>query len=157
MLAASHTCTELAKRKAKGHINGNNKTLYAKIEETLQLIICDIANGVSRSDCIQKVREGMYGNKPVGQRQSEFYYKAALDRIHEDRQEEVERLKDLMYTRYESLLADCIKENDRSNARAILDSMAKLFIGYNEKQTNIQINSQDNQMMIKFGFEKDDN
>lgn len=100
----------------------------------------------------------MYDNNPLKKRQSEYYYKAALDRIKTDRETEVERLKDLLYTRYESLYADSVKANDRSTAKGVLDSIAKLFVGINEKNTNIQINSQDNQMVIKFGFngQKDD-
>lgn len=157
-LAESHSNSSLEKRKPKRHSIGENNIQYAKADEVVSLIVCDIANGVSRSDCIEKVRLGMYDNRPLGQRQAEYYYKAALDRIREDRQQEVERLKDLLYTRYESLYADSVKANDRSTAKGVLDSIAKLFVGINEKNTNIQINSQDNQMVIKFGFndQKDD-
>ena len=48
----------------------------------------------------------------------------------------------MFYARYETVLAECMKRNDMFNARATLDSMAKIFLGIRDgNQTNIQVNS----------------
>lgn len=90
MLAKSHGKADAKQRKAKKAPMCNTglaPTLtdkYNDTEETVSLIYVDIANGVSRSDCLQKIQEGMYGNKPVKARQAAYYYNAALDRFAED-------------------------------------------------------------------------
>ena len=98
----------------------------------------------------------MYENKPIKQRQSEYYYKAALDRLRTDRETEIEKLKDVLYTRYESLFADSITVGDRSTAKSILDSIAKIFVGTDQKNTNIQVNANKAGIKISFGFANDE-
>lgn len=163
MLAKSHGKADAKQRKAKKAPickTGLAPTLtdkYNGIEETVSLIYVDIANGVSRSDCLQKIQEGMYDNKPVKARQAAYYYNAALDRFAEDRNIESEKLRDMFFGRYESLLADAIKKGDLYNARGILDSMARIF-GVERKdapQTAIQINNNKEGITVNFGF--DDN
>lgn len=163
MLAKSHGKADAKQRKAKKAPickTGLAPTLtdkYNGIEETVSLIYVDIANGMSRSDCLQKIQEGMYDNKPVKARQAAYYYNAALDRFAEDRNIESEKLRDMFFGRYESLLADAIKKGDLYNARGILDSMARIF-GVERKdtpQTAIQINNNKEGITVNFGF--DDN
>lgn len=127
---------------------------YNKADDLVSLVYVDICNGVSRSDVIQKLQEGMYGNKPYKQRQSAYYYNAALDRFAVDTDIEAEKLRDMFYARYETILAECMKRNDMFNARATLDSMAKIFLGVRDNQTNIQINSdKEGGITINFGFQ----
>lgn len=163
MLAKSHGKTDAKQRKAKKAPickTGLAPTLtekYNTLDETISLIYVDIANGVSRSDCLQKVQEGLYNNKPVKARQAAYYYNAALDRFAEDRNIESEKLRDMFFGRYESLLADAVKKGDLYNARGILDSMARIF-GVERKdapQTAIQINNNKEGITVNFGF--DDN
>lgn len=163
MLAKSHGKADAKQRKAKKAPickTGLAPTLtekYNGIEETVYLIYIDIANGVSRSDCLQKIQEGLYNNKPVKARQAAYYYNAALDRFAEDRNIESEKLRDMFFGRYESLLADAVKKGDLYNARGILDSMARIF-GVEKKdapQTAIQINNNKEGITVNFGF--DDN
>ena len=163
MLAKSHGFKDKKERKAKKAPTCNTglaPTLtdkYNGADETVSLIYVDIANGVSRSDCLQKVQEGLYNNKSVGARQAAYYYNAALDRFAEDRNIESEKLRDMFFGRYESLLADAIKKGDLYNARGILDSMARIF-GVERKdapQTAIQINNNKEGITVNFGF--DDN
>ena len=163
MLAKSHGKADARQRKAKKAPickTGLAPTLtekYNTLDETISLIYVDIANGVSRSDCLQKIQEGMYGNKPVKARQAAYYYNAALDRFAEDRNIESEKLRDMFFGRYESLLADAVKKGDLYNARGILDSMARIF-GVERKdapQTAIQINNNKEGITVNFGF--DDN
>ena len=128
---------------------------YNKADDLVSLVYVDICNGVSRSDVIQKLQLGEYGNKPYKARQSAYYYNAALDRFAVDTDIEMEKLKDVFYSRYETILAECMKRNDLFNARATLDSMAKIFLGIRDgNQTNIQVNSdKDGGITINFGFD----
>ena len=113
------------------------------------------SKGCPRSDVIQKLQLGEYGNKPYKARQSAYYYNAALDRFAVDTDIEAEKLRDMFYARYETILAECMKRNDMFNARATLDSMAKIFLGIRDgNQTNIQVNSdKDGGITINFGFD----
>lgn len=128
---------------------------YNKADDLVSLVYVDICNGVSRSDVIQKLQLGEYGNKPYKARQSAYYYNAALDRFAVDTDIEAEKLRDMFYARYETILAECMKRNDMFNARATLDSMAKIFLGIRDgNQTNIQVNSDKNGgITINFGFD----
>ena len=163
MLSKSHGNPDKKKRKAKKSpitILGTAPTLtdaYNKADDTVSLVYVDIANGVSRSDCLQKIQEGLYGNKPVKARQSAYIYNAALDRFAEDRNIEAEKLRDMFFGRYESLLQDAIKRGDLFNARGILDSMSRIF-GVERKdtpQTAIQINNNKEGIKVSFGFNND--
>lgn len=130
---------------------------YNKSDETVTAVYCDIANGMSRSDCLEKIQQGLYGNRPVKARQSAFIYNAALDRFAVDCDIEAERLRQLFWGRYEALYEDCIRNNDRYNARCTLDSMAKIFLGLKDKnKTTIDIRNNDGDIKITFGFNSDD-
>lgn len=157
MISTSHSSPTLSDRQAKQNPFGASVEAYNKTDEIISLVVCDIANGVSRSDCVQKLQLGMYNNNPLKKRQSEYYYKAAMDRIRADRETEVEKLKDMLYTRYESLFADSVEAGDRSTAKSILDSIAKIFIGTDQKNTNIQVNANKEGIKISFGFANDEN
>ena len=160
MLAKTHGEKSKKERKAKKTPakNGAMPTLtedYNKADDLVSLVYVDICNGVSRSDVIQKLQLGEYGNKPIKARQSAYYYNAALDRFAVDTDVEAEKLRNMFYARYETILAECMKRNDVFNARATLDSMAKIFLGVRDgNQTNIQVNSdKDGGITINFGFD----
>lgn len=158
MLAKTHGEKSKKVRKAKKTPAKNGMpTLtedYNKADDLVSLVYVDICNGVSRSDVIQKLQLGEYGNRPYKQRQSAYYYNAALDRFAVDTDIEAEKLRDMFYARYETILAECMKRNDMFNARATLDSMAKIFLGVRDNQTNIQINSdKEGGITINFGFQ----
>lgn len=158
MLAKSHGEKSKKMRKAKKTpATKGMPTLtedYNKADDLVSLVYVDICNGVSRSDVIQKLQLGEYGNKPYKPRQSAYYYNAALDRFAVDTDIEMEKLRDVFYSRYETILAECMKRNDLFNARATLDSMAKIFLGVRDNQTNIQVNSdKEGGITINFGFQ----
>lgn len=159
MLAKTHGEKSKKERKAKKTPASKGcPTLtedYNKADDLVSLVYVDICNGVSRSDVIQKLQLGEYGNKPIKARQSAYYYNAALDRFAVDTDIEAEKLRDMFYARYETILAECMKRNDVFNARATLDSMAKIFLGVRDgNHTNIQVNSdKDGGITINFGFE----
>ena len=162
MLAKSHSNKSKSTRKAKktpGTMGMPTLTeKYNKADELVGLVYVDIANGVSRSDCLKKIQLGAYDNKPVGARQSAEYYNRALDRFAVDCDIEAEKLRDMFYGRYEALLEEAVKKGDVYNARGILDSMAKIFLGVDKQQTNILINSdKEGGVTVNFGFKSDEN
>lgn len=163
MLAKSHSNQSKRGRKAKKNppIVGGVPTLteaYNKADDLVSLVYVDIANGVSRSDVIEKITKGLYDGmeRPLAARTAANYYNAALDRFAVDCDIEAERLRNLFYGRYESLLEECIRKGDMYNARGVLDSMAKIFLGVRENQTNIQLNNNSDGITINFGFDKPD-
>lgn len=164
MLAKSHSDSDKRKRVAKRSPiskKGIAPTLtedYNKADDTVSQVYVDIANGMSRSDCLEKIQKGLYGNRPVGARQSAYVYNAALDRFAVDRNIEDGKLRDMFFGRYESLLADAIKKGDIFNAKGILDSMSKIFLGVDKKpDTAIQIVNNKEGITVNFGFNDDSN
>lgn len=162
MLAKTHGNKSKAVRKAKKTPASNGMpTLtekYDKADALVEKVYCDIANGVSRSVCLQKLQMGEYGNMPYKQRQSAYYYNMALDRFAVDTDIEAERLRQMFYGRYESLLEDAVAKGDIYNARGILDSMSRIFgIERKTPDTAIMINSdKEGGVTVNFGFGKTD-
>lgn len=166
MLSKSHGKKDKRERKAKRlpqSLNGGVPTLtdeYNKADALVDLVYCDIANGMSRSEIIQKITKGVYDSmeKPLAARTAAYYYNAALDRFAEDRNIEAEKLRDMFFGRYESLLQEAVKKGDLYNARGILDSMARIF-GVEKKdapQNAVQIINNKEGIKVSFGFNNDD-
>lgn len=127
--------------------------MFNSADEIVELVYTDICNGVSRRDCQKKLTLGEYGNKPISTRQAQYYYKAALDQLAENTDIEAKRLKDVLWSRYESILETAIRKDDIYNAKGILDSMAKIF-GLEQKTpiNAIQINGGDEKIVVNFGL-----
>ena len=156
MLASTHSKRSKKDRKAKKTPARNGMpTLtdaYNAADDLVELCYVDIANGMSRSQVIEKLKQGLYGNKPYAARQAANYYNAALDRFAVDTDIEADRLRNLFWGRYEALYEDCVKNNDRYNARGCLDSMAKIFLGLGREKALIEINKDGGNIQISFGF-----
>lgn len=136
-------------------------TLFNQVDDLLDEVYCDICNGVARSDIVQKLTKTQYKSQKGQQKNMTYrtaneYYNCALDRMHYNTDIEHARLKDIFYNRYESLLEAAVKKDDIFNARGVLDSMAKIFLGMDKQQNNIQINNNKDGITIHFGFAKDD-
>lgn len=164
MLAKSHSNQSKRGRKAKKNppIVGGVPTLtesYNKADDLVSLVYVDIANGVSRSDVIEKITKGLYDGmeRPLAARTAANYYNAALDRFAVDCDIEAERLRNLFYGRYESLLEECIRKGDMYNARGVLDSMSRIFgVERKSPETAIQINNNKDGITVNFGFAKEE-
>ena len=134
--------------------------LFNNADDILDEVYCDLCNGVARADITQKLMKQQYSpqKRPLTYRQANEYYNTALDRMHFNTDIEHQRLKDLFYNRYEALLETAIKRNDIFNAKGILDSMAKIFLVGDMKQSQnaqIEVNTGDNKVTISFGFSQD--
>ena len=165
MLAKSHGDSSKRARVAKRPPTAKGKVPidtngYNKADELVTLVYCDIANGVSRSQIIDKITQGAYEGmeRPFVARTAANYYNAALDRFAVDCDVEAEKLRNLFYGRYETLLEEAVKKGDLYNARGILDSMSRIF-GVERKMpdTAIQINSGKEGVTVNFGFSKEEN
>lgn len=165
MLAKSHGDSSKRARVAKRPPTAKGKVPidtngYNKADELVTLVYCDIANGVSRSQIIDKITQGAYEGmeRPFVARTAANYYNAALDRFAVDCDVEAEKLRNLFYGRYEALLEEAVKKGDLYNARGILDSMSRIF-GVERKMpdTAIQINSNKEGVTVNFGFSKEEN
>lgn len=162
-LNPDHLLPSKLDRYKRGHtfVERAQSALFNNADDILDEVYVDICNGVARSDITQKLMKGLYEPQKRGMtyRQAQEYYNCALDRMHFNTDVEHARLKDIFYNRYESLLETAIKKGDVFNAKGILDSMSKIFLGdfkQNQGATNIQINSDNGNVVIKFGFSNDD-
>jgi hypothetical protein len=153
-----HLLPSKLKRYRRGHTFAERaqSALFNVADDILDLVYVDICNGVARSDITQKLMKGFYEpqKREMTYRQAQEYYNCALDRMHYNTDLEHAELKDIFYNRYESLLETAIKKSDVYNARCVLDSMSKIFLGdFNKTQNNIQINSMgDGKVVVTFGF-----
>lgn len=162
-IAKSHSNKKKIDRKTSLRVTQRGTKLqarpkqYAKTEELIDEVYVDIANGVSKSEIRKKIELGLYEAQDgvTASRKTGYdYYNAAIARFAEDCDVKAEELRQIFYGRYESILQECIKNGDMFNARATLDSMAKIFLGVRDNQTNIQLNSsKDGGITINFGFD----
>lgn len=136
---------------------GNDK-LFNKVDDILDEVFADICNGVARSDVVQKLMGGLYSKQEKGMsyRNAYEYYSAAMERMAYNTDIELKRLKDIFYNRYESLLEEAVKKGDIYNAKGVLDSMAKIFLGTDKQNTNILVNADKEGITINFGFKKEE-
>lgn len=125
---------------------------YQYVEDLLALIIADVVNGIQRSDILTKLMEQLY----EGQRQkyalktAQMYYETALQRIREDREDDIEDLKAKLYSQYYQLYADAMQDGNTIVAKQVLDSIAKIFVGDTK---NVNLNGKvDEKVTIDFSF-----
>lgn len=157
-LSEDHLLPSKVKRYKRGHTFAERaqSALFNTADDILDEVYVDICNGVSRSDITQKLMKRMYTpqKREMTYRQAQEYYNCALDRMHYNTDLEHAELKDIFYNRYEALLETAVKKGDIFNAKGILDSMAKIFLGMDKHQNNIQINNNKEGVVIRFGFAK---
>lgn len=128
---------------------------FNKADDLIDEVYCDICNGASRSDVLKKITEGTYKNceRKFSKATAQKYYSVAMKRFAVNTDIKLEEMRNVFFSRYEAVLEQCIKNGDMFNARATLDSMAKIFGVGQTPQTAIQINSdKENGVTINFGF-----
>lgn len=147
-----------AERKSKARIGVKtaNTEQFERTEDILAQIICDIVNGLMRSDIINKLLEGIYENQPKAYKlpTAENYYQTAMQRIRQDRDDEIESLKAKLFSQYYNLYAEAMESNDKLLAKQVLDSIGKTFVPTDKDKANIQINKDLDKINISFGFDR---
>lgn len=161
-LSEDHLLPTKKQRYKKGstYLERAHSALFNAADDIIDDVYVDIANGVSRSDITQKLINGLYSSqkgqqKNMSYRQAQEYWNTALERMHYNKDIELDKLRDVFYSRYEALFEEAVKKNDIYNAKAILDSMSKIF-GIEQKAPNtaIQINNGgDDKIVINFGLD----
>lgn len=162
-LHEDHLIPSKVKRYKRGqtYLERAQSALFNNTDDIIDYVYVDLCNGVSRSDITQKLMKGVYEPQKRGMtyRTAQEYYNTALDRMHFNTDIEHQRLKDIFFSRYESLLETAIKKGDVYNAKGVLDSMAKIFLADDIKaksNAQIEVNAGDNKVTISFGFKKDE-
>lgn len=157
-LAESHSSPNKKDRKPSAVVLGKRyvspakrNEKYEEVENVIDQVYADICNGVSKFDCMQKLQKGVYG-KELTKRNAYEYYNAAFDRLAVNSDIEAEKLRNLLYSRYETLLEECVNKGDMYNARNILDSISRIFLGADKPTTAIQINNNKDGITVNFGF-----
>lgn len=161
-LSEDHLLPTKRQRYKKGstYLERAHSALFNTADDIIDDVYVDIANGVSRSDITQKLMNGLYSSqkgqqKNMSYRQAQEYWNTALERMHYNKDIELDKLRDVFYSRYEALFEEAVKKNDIYNAKSILDSMSKIF-GIEQKTPNtaIQINNGgDDKIIINFGLD----
>ena len=162
-IAKSHGSPDKKDRVAKG--GGNSKIgfitktkVYKQVDEIIDQVYCDIANGLTKSEIINMLKSGHYG-KSMQTRNAYDYYNTAVDRFCQEKNEELDKLRGIYFGRFETLYRDAIKKGDIYNANNILQSVCRIFGLEAPKtpDTAIQINSGgDGGITVNFGFKKDE-
>lgn len=117
---------------------------YDRVERLIEEIQCDLINGVLRSEIFRKFKEGEYenlGEKKIGERQIQYYIKAAWEKMKEDRTEKVQELRDMLFSQYMSQYREATEMGNVLAAKSCLDSIAKIFLP-DEKTLNLNANVQ---------------
>lgn len=144
-----------SKLKESGGLNFEN---WLKVDKIVDEVYVDLVNGLTKSDIIQKLQEGLYTlqkGKGVKPRTGIEYINAAQQRLAFDFEKDAEKLRADLYSKMMAVYADCMAANDRYNALNALDKLMKLTGVANDKKpsTAIQINgSEDGKVVVNFGF-----
>ena len=122
-------------------------------EELVQLIVCDILNGVSRYRVMLKLKrdqyEGFESSKYSRSKQYDLIeeaYNNCKIPLAEDRQKQ----RELFIARYEDILEECRDSRDRQNAIAALKEMGKILGIYDPEKVDVTANVN---VDISFGLE----
>lgn len=130
-----------------------------KKEALIELIWCDIVNGVSRYQIKKKLERDAYDGFPTSElsRSCHFnYIKEAYNNCKVEMEDEKERQRDLFYERILSIYQDAVDARDRSNALKALEMAAKLSGIYNDKQ-EVKVSSDGITINFAFAHKEEEN
>lgn len=147
------------RRKARSCKGGLTKQRWDAADKIVGLVYCDLINGLSTSDVVEKFAECAYEGqeKPIKQRTAMDYVAAARNRMELDFQYEADQLRHDLYAKMLAVYSDAVEHNDRYNALIALDKIMKLTgCALDKQQNNIQLNATSSGVTINFGFKKDE-
>lgn len=118
----------------------------------LQEVVADITNGLTRNDIVLKFanKQYEYQKKKIGEAQASNYIRMAYLIMAEDRVKEQDQLRDQLYSQYLMLYNDLVIAGNSFAAKAVLDSMSKIFLN-DEKNINLNANL-NGELTIDFNF-----
>lgn len=151
--AESHT-----RKQKPGVFNG--KAFYDKrykvVENLLQEVMCDITNGLAKSDIKKKLTDGLYESteKKYKEKTANDLYYAAIAKIKEDYKQETDDARAVLQSRYDNLYRETLELGDFNNAIKALQELGKLFGLNTPAQNTVKINK--DEISISFGFNEDE-
>lgn len=154
--AESHSLPTYKERKAakKG---GTHFNKWLKADEVVSEVYCDIINGSTDSDVLEKLTKGAYENQKsaIGLRTAQDYLAAARMRLKYDFEAKAEVMREDLYSKLLSVYAEAVQKGDRYNAVQAVQTIMKLTgCAVDKPQTAIQVNGND--IKISFGFNKEE-
>ena len=136
-----------------------NATKFKKSESILADIYADMGNGLTRTEVMAKLMNGLYEaqkGKAVKECQASGYMRITEERIRQDFDNSRQQMADKIALCYLTVYQDALKNGDRLNANKALDGLAKL-VGLGQPNTAIQINNTSSGLTINFGFSNNTN
>lgn len=128
---------------------------FNEVEDIINQIACDIVNGVQRSDILIKLQKAIYEGqtKKYTEKTAANIYQVAMQRLKQDREKDMDNLKDKLYSQYYQLYQDAMEVGNTIGAKAVLDSIAKVFIGENK---NVSLSGNLNEKIdVSFDFDNE--
>ena len=126
-------------------------------EKVVILIWCDLCNGLTRCDIMQKLDNNMYDDIETSKLSKSMRYKVisdAYEMAKSELEEQREKQRELFYSRLTTVFNDSMQANDRQNALKALEMFAKFGDLYDNKQ-KVEISGNLTQdININFGLEE---
>ena len=156
--AKSHNLPTFEERRQNAPRAASLFAKWVKADKVVDLVYCDIANGLTNTEIYQKLTRGVYDvlDKPIDDRTAYDYIRAAHERMHYDFEEKLPQMREDLYLKFMSVYQECIEKGDRYNAIGALQGLMKLTGIDKPAQTNVQINNSTDGVTINFGFKKDE-
>lgn len=126
-------------------------------EELVEIVWCDLVNGVSRFQILKKLENDAYDGHETSKMSRTAKYnliQEAYNNCQYELGKEKEKQRDLFYERILSVYNDSVDNRDRQNALKALDMMGKLGGLYAKEEKDVNLNGNIN-AQITFGLEQD--
>lgn len=138
--------------------SGRKSKLPLKYEELVQLCLVDLLNGSSRNDILQKLEKDMYDGFESSKYCRSTRYnilKDTYDRVKLELQENLDKQREVFYSRLLAVYQEAMMASDRQNALKALDMFAR-FGGLYEDKNKVELSGNLTQdVTISFGFSDD--
>lgn len=127
-------------------------------DDILELLYCDICNGLPRFQIQKKLENDCYEGYTTStlcKSSKAAYIKEAYDMCAVEKQEEKDKLRDIMYNRLLGVYNACIEAHDHTNAINSAKELNKLMGLYEPDKKQIDATVEQT-ITLDFGFGYDD-
>lgn len=125
--------------------------------DVLEHLYCDICNGYPRFQLKIKLQEDSYGlgTDKLTEKSHDTYLKEAYDMCKVEKQEDLEKLRDVQYNRLLSVYNQAVMARDNMSAIAAIKEMNRVFGVEAPVKQEIKADIEQ-KIILDFGFETDD-
>ena len=134
-----------------------SKSTYER-EDIIEMMVCDILNGVSRFRVMKKLEKNAYEDVETASFSRAKKYsllQEAYERCTVPLEEEREKLRNLQIARLEDILEECREQRDRANAVNTIKEINKLTGIYPTENVTVSGDGKIS-VNISFGLEHED-